>query len=75
MMEVDVDLIPDGTIDAGESRFLFDDSVYETLHSLPNYDVTSDEHFLMIKGAPPKQINVIVNWSEELKRLAPSGKR
>ncbi len=32
-----------------------------------NYDVTSDERFLMIKGSPPTQINVILNWSEELK--------
>jgi hypothetical protein len=38
-----------------------------------NYDITADgQHFLMIKqediSNSPKELNVILNWSEELKR-------
>jgi hypothetical protein len=39
-----------------------------------NYDVFPDgESFLMIKGTtePPREINVVLNWFEELKQLAP----
>jgi len=77
MMEVAMDSTADGTIDVGKSQVLFEDSNYRVFFhaGLTNYDVTSDEHFLMLKTAPPKQINIIVNWAEELKRLAPTGKR
>ena len=40
----------------------------------PNYDVAPDGRFLMIRqseGSSPNQINVVLNWSEELKRLVP----
>jgi len=44
--------------------------------SLPNYDVDSEGRFLMVKeqeqGAG--QINVVLNWFEELKRLVPTDK-
>ncbi len=44
-----------------------------------NYDVTADgQRFLMLKEASatsdeaaPSQINVVLNWFEELKRLVP----
>jgi len=41
-----------------------------------NYDVAPDgQHFLMIKqedtSTSPKELNVVLNWSEELKRRAP----
>ncbi len=41
----------------------------------PNYDIGPDGRFLMIKAdpnPPSTQINFIVNWFEELKRLVPS---
>jgi Tol biopolymer transport system component len=44
----------------------------------PNYDVTADgQRFLMIKksereSAAPTQINVVLNWFEELKRRVPA---
>jgi hypothetical protein len=47
------------------------------LRGLPNYDVSVDgQRFLMIKPieeaqAAPTQINVVLNWTEELKRLVP----
>ena len=72
-MEVAVDFEPDGTIRPGRSKLLFEDSLYERFRGLTNYDVRSDGHFLMVKGSPPTQINVVVNWAEELKRLAPTG--
>jgi eukaryotic-like serine/threonine-protein kinase len=46
-----------------------------------NYDVAADgQRFLMIKSleqgqAAPTQINVVLNWTEELKRLAPTDKK
>ena len=40
-----------------------------------NYDVFPDGSFLMLKPAaqhgPLPQINVVLGWSEEVKRLAP----
>ena len=44
----------------------------------PSYDVGVDGRFLMIKAAGqeegPGQINVVLNWFEELKRLVPVGR-
>jgi hypothetical protein len=40
-----------------------------------NYDVTPDGRFVMIRteeGPAPAQINVVLNWFEELKQLAPN---
>ena len=41
----------------------------------PNYDITADgQHFLMIKPTPqppPKQINVVLNWHQELLEKVP----
>lgn len=42
-----------------------------------NYDVMPDaQHFLMIRqndsGISPKELNVVLNWFDELKRLAPA---
>jgi hypothetical protein len=43
----------------------------------PNYDVSSDgKQFVMVKGSGDvgslTQINVVLNWFEELKRLVPT---
>ena len=46
----------------------------EPPHRAQNYDVAPDGRFLMIRqseGASPIQINVVLNWPEELKRLVP----
>jgi hypothetical protein len=48
--------------------------------SLPNYDVSPDgQRFLMLKSTEsdtnaPTQINVVLNWFEELKKKVPTGK-
>ncbi len=44
------------------------------LGNRPNYDVGPDGRFLMIKEEEEEgsaQINVVLNWFEELKRLVP----
>ena len=76
MMEVTVDSKSGGTAELGKSQILFEDSIYSTdWLGYTNYDVASDGRFLMIKDARPTQINVILNFDEELKRLAPTGKK
>jgi hypothetical protein len=45
-----------------------------------SYDVAPDgQHFVMIeenqKQTPTTQLNVVLNWFEELKRRAPAGSR
>jgi len=64
---------------AGNPVELFDERAYGKLLRGPvpmgSYDVTADGlHFLMIKAlAPaPTQINVVVNWFQELERLVPT---
>ena len=78
MMAVDVTTQP--SFVAGKSRMLFQGPYLPTPGTLPNYDVSPDgQRFLMLKpseqsGAAPTQINVVLNWFEELKRLVPTGK-
>ena len=43
--------------------------------NVPNYDVTRDGRFLMLiadQNAEPPQLVVVLNWFEELRRLAPA---
>ena len=48
-------------------------------YARPNYDVSPDgQRFLMLKPVEqkrsgPTEINVVLNWTEELKRLVPTG--
>jgi eukaryotic-like serine/threonine-protein kinase len=82
MMAVDIATQPGFA--AGKPRKLFEGpylprTTLPTLATMPNYDVSPDgQRFLMVKGgeqgaAAPTQINVVLNWSEELKRRVPSG--
>jgi serine/threonine-protein kinase len=77
MMAVDVSTSP--TLEVGKPRRIFEKRYEPTLALWPNYDVSPDgRRFLMVKTieeeeAPP-QINVVLNWHEELKRLVPSGR-
>jgi Tol biopolymer transport system component len=65
---------------AGKPRQLFSGRYLRTSAAWvrPNYDVSADsQRFLMLKPveqerAPLTQINVVLNWSEELKRLVPT---
>jgi serine/threonine-protein kinase len=71
MMAVSIETSP--AFSASAPRLLFEGR-YE-----PNYDVAPDgQRFLMIKPseqeAAPTQLNVILEWFEELKRRVPPGK-
>jgi len=58
----------------GKPELLFEGR-YGSLGARADYDVTPDgERFLMIKDSYQQvtQINVVLNWFEELKRLVPT---
>jgi serine/threonine-protein kinase len=77
MMAVDIATQP--SFAAGKPRMLFEGHYLPTPATFPNYDVSPDgQHFLMLKPneqaqAAPTQINVVLNWFEELKRRVPAG--
>ena len=84
MMAVDISTQP--SFAAGKPRMLFEGPYlprtnFSTLATMPNYDVSPDgQRFLMVKGseqeaAAPTQINVVLNWFEELKQKVPTGKK
>ncbi len=78
MMAVDIATQP--SFAAGKPRVLFAGRYEPTPATFPNYDVSPDgQRFLMLKPgeaaeAAPTQINVVLNWFEELKRRVPPGK-
>ncbi len=78
MMAVEITTQP--AFSAGKPKVLFEGKYLPTPATFPNYDATADGiRFLMVKAseqeaAAPTQINVVLNWFEELKRRAPSGK-
>ncbi len=64
----------------GKPTLLFEASYTYASSPSGNYDVTLDgQRFLMIKAeegqAAVTQVNVILNWFEELKRRVPTGKK
>ena len=79
MMAVDIATQPSFT--AGKPHMLFEGHYVPPPGTAPNYDVSPDgQRFLMIKpseagDAAPSQINVVLNWFEELKRRAPTAKK
>ncbi len=77
MMAVDIATQP--SFVAGKPRMLFERQYVPTAGTFPFYDVSPDgQRFLMIKpveqAQAATQINVVLNWFEELKRLVPPGK-
>ena len=79
MMAVDTATKPSFVAD--KPRMLFEGQYVPTPATSPNYDVTPDgQRFLMIKPSEPAQgvptqINVVLNWFEELKQKVPVGKK
>jgi Tol biopolymer transport system component len=73
-----VDIITQPRFSAGKPKMLFEGQYEPTLISNANYDVSPDgQRFLMLKPgeveqAAPTQINVVLNWFDELKRLVPT---
>jgi Tol biopolymer transport system component len=80
MMSVEIAIKP--SFSAGTPKKLFE-GAYQLLSgiSTPNYDVSPDgQRFLMLKPseetqAGSTQINVVLNWFEELKHKVPTGKK
>jgi Tol biopolymer transport system component/tRNA A-37 threonylcarbamoyl transferase component Bud32 len=79
MMAVDIATQPGFA--AGKPRMLFEGPYVRTAATIPTYDVSPDgQRFLMLKpsesaGGAPTQINVVLNWFEELKQKVPTGKK
>ncbi len=79
MMAVDIATQPG--FSAGKPRMLFEGRYQLSPVQSDDYDVSRDgQRFLMLKpidqgeGAPT-QINVVLNWFEELKQKVPTGKK
>ena len=66
------------TISASSPRMLFEERYETSAPGYTSYDVHPDgQRFIMIKAAgqsSTQQINVVMNWFEELNRIVPSGK-
>jgi len=80
MMALDVTTQP--TFSAGKSKMLFERRYFTSDFPLVGtaYDVSADgQRFLMVKDAEQAsavtQINVVLNWFEELKQKVPTGKK
>jgi len=78
MMAVDITTQP--SFSASKPKMLFEKRyVSPGGGTFPNYDVSPDgQRFLMLKPvqqeqAESTQINIVLNWTEELKRLVPTG--
>ena len=78
MMAVPILTGATGAFTFGTPQRLFD-SRYSLVQSGRTYDVTKDaKRFLMVKtdrldpGLPPTQLVVVLNWTQELKRLVPN---
>jgi hypothetical protein len=75
-----VEIATKPSFSAGTPKMLFEGQ-YQSLSTIstPNYDVSPDgQRFLMLKPteqvqSAPTQINVVLNWFEELKRRVPAG--
>jgi hypothetical protein len=73
-----VDIATQPGFAAGKPQILFEERYEPAPIPISNYDVSSDgQRFLMLKPvehaeAAPTQINVVLNWFEELKRRVPS---
>ena len=69
MMAVEIETEP--TVTAGPPRVLFQGSYL--VGGGRHYDLAPDgERFLMIRASSSEQINVVLNWFEELERLVPT---
>lgn len=81
MMSVPVETQP--AFKAGTPRMLFQGGGYlffGNYLTTGNYDVTADgQHFLMIKEkdapASSKEVSIVLHWTDELKRIAPTSRK
>ena len=77
MIAVDITTAP--TFSAGTPKLLFEGNFQASSASIANYDVTPDgQRFVMVQRSEQEQeavtqINVVLNWFEELKQRVPTG--
>jgi Tol biopolymer transport system component len=76
MMAVDIATQP--ALIAQKPRMLFESAGLLRVSTTPNYDVSRDgQRFLMVQASEQQaapQLNVVLNWFDELKRRAPAAK-
>ncbi len=77
MMAVEISMEPEFTASAPHLLFEGPYTRSGTRPGAPRYDITPDgQRFLMIKPSEqessPVQLNIVLNWFEELKRLVPT---
>ena len=75
-----MDITTQPAFSAGNPRVLFERQTPRNPGALANYDVSADgQRFLMVKeteqATAVTQINVVLNWFEDLKRLAPAARQ
>jgi len=74
-----VEITTQPSFSAGKSKAVVEGPYLPTPATLSNYDVSPDgQRFLMLKPIEqeaPTQINVVLNWFEELKQKVPAGKK
>jgi Tol biopolymer transport system component/predicted Ser/Thr protein kinase len=75
-----VEVTTQGTFSAGKPKMLFEGPYVPSPRSFQDYDVSPDgQRFLMLKAneqaQAAEQINVVLNWFEELKQKVPTGKK
>ena len=74
-----MDVRTESAFTAGVPRMLFEGHYYPSPTGVAGYDVSPDgTRFLMVQSPDPEQastqINVVLNWLEELKQRVPAGK-
>ncbi len=74
-----VNVVSGQTFSAENPRVLFEGRFVPTRRGDATYDVSPDgQRFLMVKRnqqSTPAQLNVVLNWFEDLKRRVPAGKK
>jgi eukaryotic-like serine/threonine-protein kinase len=73
-----VDYIEQPVFSANKPRMLFEGPYIPSPRSFSDYDVFPDgQRFLMLKATEqsPGQINVVLNWTADLKHKVPTGKK
>jgi hypothetical protein len=81
IMAVAADMTDPRSWAPGNPRMLFQGAYVPATGPVTNYDVSPNgQRFLMIKPteqaqAAPTQINVVLNWTEELKQRVPAGSK
>jgi hypothetical protein len=73
-----VPVVTEPAIQVGSAELLFEGGFKADSPRGRNYDISPEgDFFIMIQEEPPQpatQINVVLNWSEELKRLSAARK-